>query len=81
VIVQVIPAQLLFEIFQAGLFIDQQELDPGHLGKVVQVLGRDRIAETRVMRAAIDSQTPKNDWVRGSKHGWQGSTTKDLLQL
>ena len=34
VIIQIVPAQFFLEFLHAGVFVDQQEFDPGHIGKV-----------------------------------------------
>ena len=53
-IVQIVPAQLILELIDCGVFVDEQEFHAGHLGKVAQMLRGDRIAETGVMRATAE---------------------------
>src|SRR5690606_3821039 len=67
VIIQVVPAQFLLEIFQIGVFIDQEKLDSGDLGEVTQMLGRDGVAESRVMRAARIDPCRSGDLEAGAR--------------
>lgn len=47
-----VEAQFFFELIQVCAFIDQQALNIGHFGKVLQHLGGNHMAEAGVMRAA-----------------------------
>ncbi len=52
VIIQIIPAQLLFKLINACILIDQQEFDACDFCKIAQVFGRDRVAKACMVCAA-----------------------------
>ena len=66
-VIQVIPAQFFFELFHAGVLVDQQEFNPGHFSKVAQVLSSDRVAETGVVRPARENPGCGGDFEIGTR--------------
>ena len=52
VIIEIVPAQFFLEFIHAGVLVDQEELGPGHLGKITQMVSGDRVAKACVVRAA-----------------------------